>query len=51
MTAGRQAEGADADAASARGPSRVAKLLSALFYGVCSFLIVLVNKALLTTYR
>ncbi|XP_040306158.1 UDP-N-acetylglucosamine/UDP-glucose/GDP-mannose transporter isoform X4 [Neofelis nebulosa] len=51
MTAGRQAEGADADAASARGPSRVAKLLSALFYGACSFLIVLVNKALLTTYR
>ncbi|XP_042820566.1 UDP-N-acetylglucosamine/UDP-glucose/GDP-mannose transporter isoform X2 [Panthera tigris] len=51
MTAGRQAEGADADSASARGPSRVAKLLSALFYGACSFLIVLVNKALLTTYR
>ncbi|XP_042769338.1 UDP-N-acetylglucosamine/UDP-glucose/GDP-mannose transporter isoform X2 [Panthera leo] len=51
MTAGRQAEGADADPASARGPSRVAKLLSALFYGACSFLIVLVNKALLTTYR
>ncbi|XP_028637070.1 UDP-N-acetylglucosamine/UDP-glucose/GDP-mannose transporter isoform X5 [Grammomys surdaster] len=31
-------------------PSRLARLLSALFYGTCSFLIVLVNKALLTTY-
>ncbi|XP_045878970.1 UDP-N-acetylglucosamine/UDP-glucose/GDP-mannose transporter isoform X3 [Meles meles] len=51
MTAGRQAEGADLDSASARLPSRLAKLLSALFYGTCSFLIVLVNKALLTTYR
>lgn len=51
MTAGRQTEGADADAASARAPSGVVKLLSALFYGACSFLIVLVNKALLTTYR
>ncbi|XP_014447433.1 UDP-N-acetylglucosamine/UDP-glucose/GDP-mannose transporter isoform X4 [Tupaia chinensis] len=29
----------------------MAKLLSALFYGTCSFLIVLVNKTLLTTYR
>uniref|UniRef100_A0A452FDY2 Solute carrier family 35 member D2 n=1 Tax=Capra hircus TaxID=9925 RepID=A0A452FDY2_CAPHI len=45
------AEGAGADPASARLPSRVAKLLSALFYGTCSFLLVLVNKALLTTYR
>ncbi|XP_077200671.1 nucleotide sugar transporter SLC35D2 isoform X2 [Paroedura picta] len=27
------------------------KLLSALFYGACSFLIVLVNKAVLTAYR
>lgn len=35
----------------ARLPSRLARLLSALFYGICSFLIVLVNKALLTTYR
>ncbi|XP_034880350.1 nucleotide sugar transporter SLC35D2 isoform X2 [Mirounga angustirostris] len=51
MTAGGQAEGADRDPASAWLPSRVAKLLSALFYGTCSFLIVLVNKALLTTYR
>ncbi|XP_059267698.1 UDP-N-acetylglucosamine/UDP-glucose/GDP-mannose transporter isoform X2 [Mustela nigripes] len=51
MTAGRQAEGADLDPASTRLPSRLAKLLSALFYGTCSFLIVLVNKALLTTYR
>lgn len=53
MTAGGQAEGAGAgaDPASARLPSRVAKLLSALFYGTCSFLLVLINKALLTTYR
>ncbi|XP_042542721.1 UDP-N-acetylglucosamine/UDP-glucose/GDP-mannose transporter isoform X2 [Dipodomys spectabilis] len=43
-----QAEGAELDAA--RLPSRAVKLLSALFYGICSFLIVLVNKALLTTY-
>ncbi|XP_057580801.1 UDP-N-acetylglucosamine/UDP-glucose/GDP-mannose transporter isoform X2 [Hippopotamus amphibius kiboko] len=51
MTAGGQAEGAGADPASARLPSRLARLLSALFYGTCSFLLVLVNKALLTTYR
>ncbi|XP_061055286.1 nucleotide sugar transporter SLC35D2 isoform X2 [Eubalaena glacialis] len=51
MTAGRQAEGSGTDPASARLPSRVAKLLSALFYGTCSFFLVLVNKALLTTYR
>uniref|UniRef100_A0A8C9BI87 Solute carrier family 35 member D2 n=1 Tax=Phocoena sinus TaxID=42100 RepID=A0A8C9BI87_PHOSS len=51
MTAGREAEGAGMDHASARLPSRAAKLLSALFYGTCSFLLVLVNKALLTTYR
>ncbi|XP_036760300.2 UDP-N-acetylglucosamine/UDP-glucose/GDP-mannose transporter isoform X3 [Manis pentadactyla] len=43
MTAGPQAGGAGAEAPSAR-------LLSALFYGTCSFLLVLVNKALLTTY-
>uniref|UniRef100_F6PR64 Solute carrier family 35 member D2 n=1 Tax=Equus caballus TaxID=9796 RepID=F6PR64_HORSE len=30
---------------------RAVRLLSALFYGTCSFLLVLVNKALLTTYR
>lgn len=41
-----QANGAGADPASGRLP----QLLSALFYGTCSFLIVLVNKALLTTY-
>ncbi|XP_008992061.1 nucleotide sugar transporter SLC35D2 isoform X2 [Callithrix jacchus] len=52
MTAGGQAEAEDAgaDSGAARLPSRVARLLSALFYGTCSFLIVLVNKALLTTY-
>ncbi|KAM3936760.1 nucleotide sugar transporter SLC35D2 [Leptodactylus fuscus] len=31
--------------------SRAARLLSALFYGVSSFLIILVNKSLLTSYR
>lgn len=46
----RQADGAGADPASARLHSGMAQLLSALFYGTCSFLIVLVNKALLTTY-
>ncbi|XP_001368676.2 UDP-N-acetylglucosamine/UDP-glucose/GDP-mannose transporter [Monodelphis domestica] len=30
--------------------SQLAKLLSALFYGTCSFFIVLVNKTVLTTY-
>ncbi|KAI2553259.1 SLC35D2 isoform 1 [Pan troglodytes] len=52
MTAGGQAEaeGAGGEPGAARLPSRVARLLSALFYGTCSFLIVLVNKALLTTY-
>ncbi|XP_064147198.1 nucleotide sugar transporter SLC35D2 isoform X3 [Loxodonta africana] len=54
MTAGGQAEGAgagaDPDPISSPLPSRLAKLLSALFYGTCSFLIVLVNKALLTSY-
>ncbi|XP_063505784.1 nucleotide sugar transporter SLC35D2 isoform X5 [Pongo pygmaeus] len=52
MTAGSQAEaeGAGGEPGAARLPSRVARLLSALFYGTCSFLIVLVNKALLTTY-
>ncbi|KAM9206539.1 nucleotide sugar transporter SLC35D2 [Dugong dugon] len=52
VTAGVQDEGGstDPDATSALLPSRVAKLLSALFYRTCSFLIVLVNKALLTTY-
>nr|XP_056704586.1 UDP-N-acetylglucosamine/UDP-glucose/GDP-mannose transporter [Euleptes europaea] len=43
-----RAEGERA-AASALAP--LPKLLSALFYGVCSFLIVLVNKAVLTAYR
>ncbi|XP_075405919.1 nucleotide sugar transporter SLC35D2 [Tenrec ecaudatus] len=50
MTAGGQAERAAAEPLSARPPSLRIKLLSALFYGVCSFLIVLVNKTLLTTY-
>ncbi|XP_059512385.1 UDP-N-acetylglucosamine/UDP-glucose/GDP-mannose transporter isoform X1 [Myotis daubentonii] len=46
----RQANGAGADPAPGRLPPGMAQLLSALFYGTCSFLIVLVNKALLTTY-
>ncbi|XP_053781130.1 nucleotide sugar transporter SLC35D2 isoform X3 [Desmodus rotundus] len=46
----RQADGAGADPAPGRLPPGVAQLLSALFYGTCSFLLVLVNKALLTTY-
>lgn len=33
------------------GPSPLPKMLSALFYGTCSFLIVLVNKTVLTVYR
>ncbi|XP_070351505.1 nucleotide sugar transporter SLC35D2 isoform X11 [Equus asinus] len=53
MSAGGQAGAgvAGGDAASAGPPPRGAQLLSALFYGTCSFLLVLVNKALLTTYR
>ncbi|XP_068944121.1 nucleotide sugar transporter SLC35D2 isoform X2 [Petaurus breviceps papuanus] len=31
-------------------PSQLLRLLSALFYGTCSFFIVLVNKTVLTTY-
>uniref|UniRef100_A0A8D0GIU8 Sugar phosphate transporter domain-containing protein n=1 Tax=Sphenodon punctatus TaxID=8508 RepID=A0A8D0GIU8_SPHPU len=46
MSAG-QAEEEPASAAH----SPLHKLLSALFYGTCSFLIVLVNKTVLTTYR
>ncbi|XP_070598893.1 nucleotide sugar transporter SLC35D2 isoform X1 [Erythrolamprus reginae] len=37
--------------ASLPAPSSLPKLLSALFYGTCSFLIVLVNKTVLTVYR
>ncbi|XP_039401912.1 UDP-N-acetylglucosamine/UDP-glucose/GDP-mannose transporter isoform X3 [Mauremys reevesii] len=43
----RQAEEEPAAAAHAPLP----RLLSAFFYGTCSFLIVLVNKTVLTTYR
>ncbi|XP_075864673.1 nucleotide sugar transporter SLC35D2 isoform X2 [Microcebus murinus] len=50
MTAGGQEAGAGEEPGAARLPSRLAKLLSALFYGTCSFLLVLVNKALLTAY-
>ncbi|KAM5136199.1 nucleotide sugar transporter SLC35D2 isoform 4-T4 [Callospermophilus lateralis] len=48
MTAGGRAEGAEPN--TARPASRGARVLSALFYGACSFLLVLVNKALLTAY-
>ncbi|XP_033019691.1 UDP-N-acetylglucosamine/UDP-glucose/GDP-mannose transporter [Lacerta agilis] len=40
-----------ASAANAASPSPLLRLLSALFYGICSFCIVLVNKAVLTAYR
>ncbi|KAJ6669640.1 hypothetical protein lerEdw1_000189 [Lerista edwardsae] len=48
-----KAKQADEDpAAAAAAPTfPLAKLLSALFYGTCSFLIVLVNKTVLTAYR
>uniref|UniRef100_A0A8C3RZP2 Sugar phosphate transporter domain-containing protein n=1 Tax=Chelydra serpentina TaxID=8475 RepID=A0A8C3RZP2_CHESE len=45
--AARQAE--EEPAAAAHPP--LPRLLSAFFYGTCSFLIVLVNKSVLTTYR
>uniref|UniRef100_A0A8B9UWG4 Sugar phosphate transporter domain-containing protein n=1 Tax=Anas zonorhyncha TaxID=75864 RepID=A0A8B9UWG4_9AVES len=45
---GQAAEGAPA---AAPAVSAVPRVLSALFYGTCSFLIVLVNKALLSAYR
>ncbi|XP_038257902.1 UDP-N-acetylglucosamine/UDP-glucose/GDP-mannose transporter isoform X3 [Dermochelys coriacea] len=46
MSAGQPEE---EPAAAAQPP--LARLLSAFFYGTCSFLIVLVNKTVLTTYR
>ncbi|XP_048360099.1 UDP-N-acetylglucosamine/UDP-glucose/GDP-mannose transporter isoform X1 [Sphaerodactylus townsendi] len=42
---------AEEEPASAPAVAPLPKLLSALFYGACSFLIVLVNKSVLTTYR
>lgn len=47
MSAGQTA----GEAAGAAAPSALPRVLSALFYGTCSFLIVLVNKALLSAYR
>ncbi|XP_074789331.1 nucleotide sugar transporter SLC35D2 isoform X2 [Athene noctua] len=47
MSAGQ----AGGEAAGATAPSALPRVLSALFYGACSFLIVLVNKALLSAYR
>lgn len=47
MSAG-QAAGEAADTAA---HSALPRVLSALFYGTCSFLIVLVNKAVLSAYR
>ncbi|XP_006129424.1 nucleotide sugar transporter SLC35D2 isoform X3 [Pelodiscus sinensis] len=44
------AQQAEEEPAAASHPP-LARLLSALFYGTCSFLIVLVNKSVLTTYR
>ncbi|XP_042643616.1 UDP-N-acetylglucosamine/UDP-glucose/GDP-mannose transporter isoform X2 [Tyto alba] len=46
MSAGQAA----GEAAGAASPSALPRVLSALFYGACSFLIVLVNKALLSAY-
>ncbi|XP_074992314.1 nucleotide sugar transporter SLC35D2 isoform X2 [Calonectris borealis] len=46
MSTGRAA----GEAAGAAAPSALPRVLSALFYGTCSFLIVLVNKALLSAY-
>ncbi|XP_076217860.1 nucleotide sugar transporter SLC35D2 isoform X1 [Aptenodytes patagonicus] len=46
MSAGQAAR----EAAGAGAPSALPRVLSALFYGTCSFLIVLVNKALLSAY-
>ncbi|XP_073201051.1 nucleotide sugar transporter SLC35D2 isoform X1 [Lepidochelys kempii] len=44
------AQQADEEPAGA-APPPLLRLLSAFFYGTCSFLIVLVNKTVLTTYR
>ncbi|RLV98584.1 hypothetical protein DV515_00010617 [Chloebia gouldiae] len=49
MSAGLAAEEEEADAAAAASPA-LARVLSALFYGTCSFLTLLVNKALLSAY-
>ncbi|XP_063175684.1 nucleotide sugar transporter SLC35D2 isoform X2 [Chroicocephalus ridibundus] len=46
MSAGQAA----GEAAGAAAASTLPRVLSALFYGTCSFLIVLVNKALLSAY-
>lgn len=46
-----QSPGQAAEGAAAPAVSAVPRVLSALFYGTCSFLIVLVNKALLSAYR
>ncbi|KAM9262338.1 nucleotide sugar transporter SLC35D2 [Morus bassanus] len=46
MSAGQAA----GEAAGAGAPSALPRLLSALFYGTCSFLTVLLNKALLSAY-
>ncbi|XP_061873751.1 nucleotide sugar transporter SLC35D2 isoform X2 [Colius striatus] len=45
-----QAGQAVGEAAGSTAPSALPRVLSALFYGTCSFLIVLINKALLSTY-
>ncbi|XP_061482332.1 nucleotide sugar transporter SLC35D2 isoform X2 [Rhineura floridana] len=48
---GRQEEEEPGASAAAPSPSPLPKLFSALFYGICSFFIVLVNKTVLTAYR
>ncbi|XP_034955863.1 nucleotide sugar transporter SLC35D2 [Zootoca vivipara] len=48
---GSQEEKPEPAASAPAAPSPLLRLLSALFYGICSFCIVLVNKAVLTAYR
>ncbi|XP_019965224.2 nucleotide sugar transporter SLC35D1-like [Paralichthys olivaceus] len=51
-SAGGESSGAGGDGCGADGSSSVTeKLLSAVFYGVSSFLIVVVNKSVLSSYR
>ncbi|XP_078461722.1 solute carrier family 35 member D2-like protein isoform X2 [Lampetra planeri] len=49
-TGGRPRDHA-AEAASRTGPAMLARLLSAALYGISSFLIVVINKSVLTAYR
>ncbi|XP_006018530.1 UDP-N-acetylglucosamine/UDP-glucose/GDP-mannose transporter [Alligator sinensis] len=46
----RQRLGTESEEPAPAGPAPLPRLLSALFYGACSFLLVLVNKVVLSTY-